>query len=417
MTEAERISELHSYQILDTDEDFAFDDLTEFASKVLEFPYVFINLIDEDRQWAKSAAGSPRDAAQCARNDSLCNIAIQKNIPLIIPDTQADKRFAGVGCVCNPPNVRFYAGMPLINENGYALGTVCVVDFEPRDFSYDKVELLKSIARQVVAQFELKKKITESLSSKDELEKALEEANRAKQTSEQFLRNILPKSIANEWLESKNVAAKYHDGVTIGFTDFVNFTKNSEVIEPAELVKTLNVYFSIFDEICSTLGIEKLKTVGDSYMFAIGLPERNRHHGILAALAALLFKKSVAELNVARAQSGQQAWMMRLGLNSGAVMAGVVGKNKFVYDIWGDTVNVASRFEQAGEEGKINISESTYYAVRDYCECEERGEIEVKNKGLVNAFWLRNLKPEYSEDERGFVANKKLFAMLGLGTT
>ena len=137
----------------------------------------------------------------------------------------------------------------------------------------------------------------------------------------------------------------------------------------------------------------------------------------MAALAALLFKKSVAELNVARAQSGQQAWMMRLGLNSGAVMAGVVGKNKFVYDIWGDTVNVASRFEQTGEEGKINISESTYYAVRDYCECEERGEIEVKNKGLVNAFWLRNLKPEYSEDERGFVANKKLFAMLGLGTT
>ena len=117
MIEKERLAELHSYEILDTDEEFAFDDLTEFASKVLEVPYVFINLIDEKRQWAKSAAGIPREAAGCDRNDSLCNLAIQKTAPLIIPDAQADDRFSDVGCVCNPPNVRFYAGMPIINEN------------------------------------------------------------------------------------------------------------------------------------------------------------------------------------------------------------------------------------------------------------------------------------------------------------
>lgn len=417
MIEKERIAELHSYEILDTDEEFSFDDLTEFASKVLEVPYVFINLIDENRQWAKSAAGIAREAAECDRNDSLCNLAIQKNVPLIIPDAQADDRFSDVGCVCNPPNVRFYAGMPIINENGYALGTVCVVDFEPREFSYDKVELLKSIARQVVAQFELKKKINESVRTQGELKQALDTANRAKRTSEQFLRNIFPKSIANEWLSSNNVAAKYHDGVTIGFTDFVNFTRNSEIIEPAELVNTLNSYFTMFDEICSTLGIEKLKTVGDSYMFAVGLPERNRHHGVMAALAALLFKKSVSELNITRSEQGQGPWMMRVGLNSGAAMAGVVGKNKFVYDIWGDTVNLASRFEQAGQEDKINISESTYYAVRDYFECEERGKIELKNKNPVNAFWLNRLKPEYSEDEHGFMANNKLFAILGFSAS
>ena len=124
MIEKEPLAELHSYEILDTDEEFAFDDLTEFASKVLEVPYVFINLIDDKRQWAKSAAGVAREAAESDRNDSLCNLAIQKNAPLIIPDAQADDRFSDVGCVCNPPNVRFYAGMPIINENGYALGTV-----------------------------------------------------------------------------------------------------------------------------------------------------------------------------------------------------------------------------------------------------------------------------------------------------
>ena len=110
MTESKRIAELHSYEILDTDEEFSFDDITEFASKVLDVTYVFINLIDKNRQWAKSAAGIPREAAECDRNDSLCNIAIQKNVPLIIPDALADDRFSGVGCVCNAPNVRFYAG-------------------------------------------------------------------------------------------------------------------------------------------------------------------------------------------------------------------------------------------------------------------------------------------------------------------
>jgi len=415
MTESKRIAELHSYEILDTDEEFSFDDITEFASKVLDVTYVFINLIDKNRQWAKSAAGIPREAAECDRNDSLCNIAIQKNVPLIVPDALADDRFSGVGCVCNAPNVRFYAGMPLINEKGYALGTVCVVDFEPREFPYEKVELLKSIARQVVAQFELKKKINESQRSQVKLEQALNTANKEKTRSEQFLRNIFPKSIADEWLASKNVAARYHDNVTIGFTDFVNFTKNSEIIEPAELVNTLNNYFSMFDEICSTLGIEKLKTVGDSYMFAVGLPERNRHHGVMAALAALLFKKTVTELNAGRLIRGQKPWVMRMGLNSGAVMAGVVGTNKFVYDIWGDTVNLASRFEQAGEEGKINISEATYYAVRNFCECEDRGKIDLKNKGPANAFWLERLKPEYSADKFGFMGNKKLFSTLGFG--
>ena len=244
-----------------------------------------------------------------------------------------------------------HAGAAIINENGYALGTVCVVDFGQKGIShYDKIELLKSIARQVVmVELENKRKRQDTGGVKE----ALDNANRAKQTSEQFLKyfqNLSQMSGSHP----ESVAARYHDGVTIGFTDFVKLYRNSENIEPAELLNTLNNYFSMFDDICSTLGIEKLKTVGDSYMFAVGLPERNRNHGVIA-LAALLFKIGF-ELNSARSEHGQEPWMMRVGLNSGAAMAGVVGKNKFVCDIWGDTVNLASRFEQAGQGGKINIS-------------------------------------------------------------
>ena len=135
-SETARIQDLHSYQVLDTPEEFAFDDITEFASKVLGFAFVFINLIDKDRQWAKAASGLPREAAECHRDDSLCNVAINRNEALVIPDAQADERYTEIGCVREEPNVRFYAGMPLINSKGFALGTVCVVDFEVHTYKY-----------------------------------------------------------------------------------------------------------------------------------------------------------------------------------------------------------------------------------------------------------------------------------------
>ena len=164
-----RLKELLSYQILDTEQEYAFDDLVDFASNILGFPFVFINLIDSDRQWPLAGSGLPREAAQCPRNDSLCNFVVKHHEALIIPDAQADDRYSSVAVVCNEPHVRFYAGAPLINKNGHALGSLCVVDFEPREFPYEKVENLKSISRQVVAQMELRKQLIETQGLKEQL--------------------------------------------------------------------------------------------------------------------------------------------------------------------------------------------------------------------------------------------------------
>ena len=139
-----------------------------------------------------------------------------------------------------------------------------------------------------------------------------------------------------------------------------------------------------------------------------------RHHAISACLASLAFVKTVAAINEQRKSQGLGPWGMRVGLHSGPVMAGVVGKNKFSYDIWGDTVNTSARFEQACEEGRINISEATHHRVKAYFECTPRGEIEAKNKGMLKMYWLERLKPEYSKDENGMLGNDRLLSMLNL---
>ena len=412
--EQERLKELLSYQILDTEQEYAFDDLVDFASNILGFPFVFINLIDKNRQWPLAGSGLPREAAQCPRGDSLCNFVVKQHETLIIPDAQADDRYSSVAVVCNEPHVRFYAGAPLINKNGHALGSLCVVDFEPREFPYEKVENLKSISRQVVAQMELRKQSIETKNLKDKLENYIISLKEEKHTSEQFLKNLLPGDLSQKWLKDGFIAPLYYDEVTIGFTDFVNFTNNSVQGDPAELIDRLTEYFSSFDGICDLFGVEKLKTIGDSFMFGCGVPERSRHHATLSCLTALLFQKQVEELNKNQEKMGRFPWPMRIGIHSGPLMAGIVGKSKISYDVWGDTVNIASRFEKNSEEKRINISESTHYRVKSFFDCTPRGPVEIKGKGATNMFWLDRIKQEYSGDEEGFIANERLFKMLSL---
>ena len=409
-----RLKELLSYQILDTEQEYAFDDLVDFASNILGFPFVFINLIDSDRQWPLAGSGLPREAAQCPRNDSLCNFVVKHHEALIIPDAQADDRYSSVAVVCNEPHVRFYAGAPLINKNGHALGSLCVVDFEPREFPYEKVENLKSISRQVVAQMELRKQLIETQELKEQLKNHLGSLEEEKNTSERFLKNLLPGNLSQQWLKNGSIEPLYYDEVTIGFTDFVNFTNNSLQGDPAELIHRLSEYFSSFDEICDLLGVEKLKTIGDSFMFGCGIPERNRHHATLSCLTALLFQRQVGELNDIQEKLGRSPWPMRVGIHSGPLMAGIVGKSKFSYDVWGDTVNIASRFEQNSEEERINISEATHYRIKQFFDCTPRGSIEIKGKGSTKMFWLDRIKKEYSGDKDGLVANERLFKILSL---
>lgn len=210
--------------------------------------------------------------------------------------------------------------------------------------------------------------------------------SREKKISESLLLNILPAETAKELKQNGKVDAVKFDEVTVLFTDFVSFSKLAEHIEPVQLVKSIDYYFKGFDEITTKYGLEKIKTIGDSYMCACGLPTANPTHARNVILAA---KEMIAlvqhEMN---AEDGLSHFDVRIGVHTGPVVAGIVGIKKWQYDIWGDTVNIASRMESKSEPGRINLSETTYNQIKDEFTCEYRGEIEVKNRGPLKMYFL-----------------------------
>jgi len=209
-----------------------------------------------------------------------------------------------------------------------------------------------------------------------------------KRKSDALLLNILPVETAKELKEKGFAQAKYFDSVTVLFTDFKGFTQISEVLSPQELVAEIDECFSAFDSIMDKFGVEKIKTIGDAYMAAGGLPVPNTTHALDIVEAAIEIEKAMSSIKERKKAEGKPFFEIRIGIHTGPVVAGIVGKRKFQYDIWGDAVNIASRMESSGEVGKINISEATYNVVKDSYTCEYRGEIEAKGKGKVKMYFL-----------------------------
>lgn len=206
-----------------------------------------------------------------------------------------------------------------------------------------------------------------------------------KKRSEELLLNILPAEVASELMEKGFADAKHFDDVTVLFTDFISFTSVAETMTPHELVGELHVCFKAFDEILGKYHIEKIKTVGDAYLAVAGLPAANHDHASDIVSAAIEIRDFMRRR---KEEMGSKTFGIRIGINSGSVVAGIVGVRKFSYDIWGDTVNIAARMEQNSEEGKINMSETTYQLVKDKYGSVYRGKIEAKNKGSIDMYYL-----------------------------
>lgn len=206
------------------------------------------------------------------------------------------------------------------------------------------------------------------------------ELSNEKEKSDKLLMNILPEEVAEELKQTGTAAARQFQNVTVIFTDFVNFTRISEKMSPAELVAEINHYFTAFDNIIEKHGLEKIKTIGDAYMAVSGLPVPFPDHAIRAANAAIEIRDWV--------MNNSRRFNIRIGLHSGDVIAGIVGIKKYAYDIWGDTVNTAARMEQNSEPNKINVSGSTFELLKDYFEMEYRGKIMAKNKGEIDMYFI-----------------------------
>jgi len=218
------------------------------------------------------------------------------------------------------------------------------------------------------------------------------EIEEERQKSEKLLLNILPLETANELKTTGIATPKKYDKVSVLFADFSNFTKISESLSADELIKELNICFKTFDEITEQYGLEKIKTIGDGYMCAGGIPVANESNPYDAVKAAIQMQNYMQNRYQEKTKLGLPYWNMRIGIHTGNVIAGVVGTKKFAYDIWGDTVNIASRMESACENGKINVSAHTRTFLNEEFDCAYRGEVEVKHAVKVGMYFVTPIK-------------------------
>ncbi len=409
--EPARLEALTEYRILDTPREVAYDELSELAAQICGCRVGYISLVDATRMWFKAACGFPPAVTEVPRDITVCGATIYQADLVFIPDMTEHPVYRDLPAVKGEPHLRFYCGVPLINPQGFALGTICVMDFEPRTLDEGQKQALRKLAHQVTGQLELRRNVLRLGQAAADIQRVRQQVEDERKRSDSLLLDILPASIAAELKANGRVEPRYFPNATLLFTDFQGFTKQAAAMEPGRLIGTLDQFFTAFDEIVGRLGVEKLKTIGDAYMCAAGVPQPNRSHAADCCLAALEMRACVARMNRERTKLRLPPWPMRIGVHSGPVMAGVVGRRKFTYDVWGDTVNVAQLMEQAGAPDRINVSEATAERVKALFEFEPNGAIETKSGARIAMQTLLRIRPELSADADGIAPNERFRAL------
>lgn len=319
---------------------------------------------------------------------SVVNYAKATKEPLLIEDAMVTKPF-DTDFVVRNKNLRSILCIPFISQSKIS-GMIYLTHSQTSNaFQKGHISLMRLMAGQIGG-------IIENALLYENMENLVKERTREleeeKQKSDSLLLNILPKEIASELILKGKASARLYDHVSVMFIDIKDFTTIAQAMTPDNLVKNLHEFFTKFDEIMDEFGLEKIKTIGDAYMAAGGIPTPSSDHAVRMVNAGLKILEFVESYNKERVSKEKAPFAIRIGIHSGPVVAGVVGSRKFAYDIWGDTVNIASRMESNGEPGKINISEDHYQVIADQFECEHRGKIPVKNKGVMNMYFVNHPK-------------------------
>ena len=377
--EAGRLAALHELGVLDTPREVAYDELAELAAHLCDTPLAYICFVDETRQWMKAYVGFPPEMASAPREIGVCQTTICQGDVVIVPDLAVDDRFRHLPPVTEPPYVRFYCGAPLLTPEGHAVGTICVMDLEPRELGYHQIEGIRRLARQVVTRFELVKARAEL----DETRRELAEVRDGGASG------------------GARVEPRYHDSLTVGVIDWDGFAERAINTAPARLLDELDAHVSRVDTVIRERGLDKLKTFGGRYLFAGGLSGPGRRHLVDACLAALALRR-------ASRSSGSP---IRIALHSGPAISGVIGSWKPEHGVWGRAANVAVRLVESVREERIVVSESVFERVKPLFDGEPGGHLEVEDRGRLALFSLERIKPELSADADGCEPNGEFTAL------
>ena len=390
--DAARVTAVRSYGVLGTGPEQDYDDIVELAATVSGCEVAYISFFDEAYSRLKARYNIPLDRPDRPRELSLCSPTLLQSDLLIVPDLSEVPRYANLPAVKNPPHAKFYCAMPLINHEGYALGTLCVWDRQPKSLSPEQQQNMRRLARLLISKLEDRKAALESENDQSGLVVALDTTKHKLTISEEILYNVFPGAIADRLLANEPVIPEYFDTATVMFVDVANFSHLAEVTEPRDLIDQLDSHFSAFDEIVSRFGMVKIKTVGDGYLAVAGILRQRPDHAERTCNAALGIRDYIRSAGRARREAGLVEWSVRTGIHSGSLIAGKVGRNRATYDVWGDGVNVAKRLQEECEPDHINISDATLGLVDRFFKTEARGPIEAKHKGLVEMHYLTGVR-------------------------
>lgn len=316
---------------------------------------------------------------------SIIQFVIRTQEKIVLDDASQNQQFAR-DTYLSKNQVRSTMALPILNQ-GRLIG---VLYLENRStsaaFTQNRVELLSLLSTQIAISID-NALLYRNLEHK--VEERTRELSREKKKTDELLYNILPFETAEELKKNGFAKPRFYESVSVLFTDFKDFTARSSGMDPNELVIELDEFFKVFDEIVEKYGIEKIKTIGDAYMAAGGLPVPSQDHALQTTKAAIEICEYVRDRKKDKVGRG---FDVRIGIHTGPVVSGIVGQKKFQYDIWGDTVNTAARMETHGEPGKINLSQSTFDIIKNHFPCEARGKLKVKGKGATEMYFLDPLQ-------------------------
>lgn len=372
-----RLQSLESLHILDTPSEERYDRIVRLIQQIFEVPIAYIALIEKDRQWYKSKVGM--DLQETPRSLSLCSHTVLQKKPLIIPDTRTHPISKNHPAVLGEPHICFYAGRPLMPDGKHPIGSLCLIDMKCRELTQSQIEIMGTFAKLIEREMNL----VDVVESQEKLIQSQKNLSREQKKSDSLIRNIFPAFVMDEIRDKGTVRAKEHEKIFVLFSDFVDFTRLGEMMDPEELVGELSICFSAFDDICDKTGVEKLKTIGDGYFCVTGLHELNPSDSAARLLeCAFQMREFISQRWEDKVMNDQLYWDLRIGLHCGKAIAGIVGKRKFSYDVWGDTVNTAARIESVCSPGKITASKDFVGFINNPIIARPLGLTALKGKGL-----------------------------------